>query len=201
MKRAILIHCWDGYPEYCWYPYAKHELETRGFQVQIPFLPDPLPSLERWLEKMKRIIGMPDEETFFIGHSLGCATILRYVQALPQDQKVGGIVLVVPFVDDMGYRLLNNFFVPALDYREIKKHCASVTVIASDNDPLVQNYHAETLRRHLHAELLIKHDGHFTESKATGVCRELPEVVGAIENMANQIKLTIHHHEKTRVYN
>ena len=30
MKRAIIVHCWDGYPEYCWYPYVKKELESKA---------------------------------------------------------------------------------------------------------------------------------------------------------------------------
>lgn len=40
MKRAIIIHCWEGYPEYCWYPYAKNKLEEKGFQVEVPAFPD-----------------------------------------------------------------------------------------------------------------------------------------------------------------
>lgn len=26
MKRAIIVHCWDGYPEYCWYQSVKKDL-------------------------------------------------------------------------------------------------------------------------------------------------------------------------------
>lgn len=31
MKRVILVHCWEGYPDYCWYPQTEKELEEKGF--------------------------------------------------------------------------------------------------------------------------------------------------------------------------
>jgi len=40
MKRVIIIHCWEGYPEYCWYQSVKKELENKGFQVEVPKMPE-----------------------------------------------------------------------------------------------------------------------------------------------------------------
>lgn len=36
MKKAILIHGWEGYPEEGWRPWLKGELEKHGFEVIIP---------------------------------------------------------------------------------------------------------------------------------------------------------------------
>jgi len=40
MKRAIIIHCWAGHPEYCWYLQTKKDLEELGFDVQVSTMPD-----------------------------------------------------------------------------------------------------------------------------------------------------------------
>jgi len=40
MKRAVLCHCWGGYPEFIWYPYFKAKLKDAGIKVDIPSMPD-----------------------------------------------------------------------------------------------------------------------------------------------------------------
>src|SRR3989344_2686921 len=41
VKRIIIIHCKGSHPNDIWYPWVKAELEKRGFEVQIPELPNP----------------------------------------------------------------------------------------------------------------------------------------------------------------
>lgn len=184
MKKAIIIHCWDGDPEYCWYPYVRHQLEIRGFEVKVPFFPEALPLLGEWLIKIKKVINSPDKNTFLIGHSLGGIAILKYLQALPPDQKVGGVVLVATFTDNMGFLPLANFFTKPLDYQAIKQHTKNFIVIASDNDPYVKFKHASILQRCLDAEVIWKHQEHFTETRNKIQCLELPEVVLAVEKLS-----------------
>jgi len=38
MKKAVLIHGWEGYPEEGWRPWLKEKLEANGFQVFVPAL-------------------------------------------------------------------------------------------------------------------------------------------------------------------
>ena len=58
MKRAIIVHCWSGYPEYCWYQSVKGELEKAGFKVEVPAMPDTdAPNLGKWLPKLKEVVG------------------------------------------------------------------------------------------------------------------------------------------------
>lgn len=97
-KRAFIIHGWDGYPEEGWFPWLKKELEKKGFVVSVPAMPEPgEPNIEAWVSHLAHIVGNVDENTFFVGHSIGCQAILRYLETLPENIKVGGAVFVAGF--------------------------------------------------------------------------------------------------------
>ena len=99
MKRCFIIHGWDGSPEEDWYPWLKQELEKKGFQVTVPAMPETnAPKIETWVTHLVRAVGQVDENTFLVGHSIGCQTILRYLEQLPMGQRVGGVVLVAGWV-------------------------------------------------------------------------------------------------------
>ena len=79
-KRVFIVHGWDGYPEEGWFPWLKKELEAKDFEVYVPQLPDAEnPRIYKWVPKLAEIVGVPDEQTYFIGHSMGCQTIARYL--------------------------------------------------------------------------------------------------------------------------
>src|SRR3989338_6493172 len=90
-KRAFIIHGWDGYPDEGWFPWLKAELEKNGFQVHVPAMPESAePKIETWVSHLSKAVGDVDENTYFVGHSIGCQTILRFLESLPADKKVGG---------------------------------------------------------------------------------------------------------------
>lgn len=189
MKRAIIVHCWDGTPNYCWYPQTKKELEDKGFKVDVPAMPETnLPKLSLWLPKLREIIGIPDENLFLIGHSAGVITILRYLESLETDKKIGGVVMVAGFTSDLGYKELTNFFEKPIDFEKIKKHCRKFIAINSDNDPYVDLKYADILKEKLGAKLIIKHQmGHFSgpvDNEAS--CTSLPEVSSSVFKMGDR---------------
>ncbi len=58
-------------------------------------MPSPsAPKIEEWVNKLKELVPNPDNETVFIGHSIGCQTILRYLEQLNLKTKVRKVVLV-----------------------------------------------------------------------------------------------------------
>src|SRR3990167_1700607 len=98
MKRIIIIHGWDGYPEEGWFPWLKKELKNQGLEVLVPQMPEPeAPKIENWVPKFSEIVGTPDENTYLVGHSMGCQTIVRYLEALPEGVKIGGAVFIGGF--------------------------------------------------------------------------------------------------------
>ena len=165
MKRVVIIHCWEGYPNYCWYPYTKKQLEEKGFEVKVPEFPDTEnPKQDKWVPYLTQQIGKPDEELFLVGHSVGCITIFRYLETLKENEKVGGVVLVAGFTDDLEYKELSNYFQTPIDFEKIKdKSKNGFIAIHSDNDPFVDLKHGEIFKKELDAEIIVKHDmGHFS---------------------------------------
>jgi len=183
MKRAIIIHCWEGYPEYCWYQRTKKELEAKGFKVDVPLMPNTdNPQLSEWLPHLKKIIGKPDENLYLIGHSLGNPTIFRYLETLRYTETIGGAVLVAGYSDDLGFKELSNFFRTPINFKNIKKHCKKFVAIHSDNDPYVSLSYGEEIKNKLGAELIIKHNmGHFSGAiESEKSCTSLPDVAKSL---------------------
>lgn len=189
MKRAIIVHCWDGYPKYCWYPQTKKELEKIGFEVQVPSMPEAnAPKLSLWLPKLQEVIKKPNENLFLIGHSSGCITILRYLETLEDNQRVGGVILVAGFTDNLGFEELKNFFQTPIDFDKIKTKSVHFITIHSDNDPYVPLKHADIFKEKLKAEVIIKHNmGHFSgPADKTESITSLPDVTESILEMSQQ---------------
>jgi len=116
-KRVFIVHGWDGYPEEGWFPWLKNELEAKDFEVSVPQLPEAkTPRIYNWVPALSKAVGTPDEQTYFVGHSIGCQTIARYLESLPEGVKVGGAVFVAGFFK----RLTNLEDDPKV--REIAKH-------------------------------------------------------------------------------
>lgn len=156
-KRVFIIHGWEGYPEEGWFPWLKNTLEKEGFRVYVPKMPNSQnPQLSEWLSHLQKIVINPDPSTYFVGHSLGCITILRYLENLPQNIKIGGAVLVAGFPEPIGYEELNSFFPAPLNYKKIKSHTSKFIAIHSDNDPYVTLQNGEILKEKLGAKLIIE---------------------------------------------
>ncbi|GBE17105.1 putative hydrolase YdeN [bacterium BMS3Abin15] len=186
MKKVVVIHCWEGYPEYCWYPYVKKTLEKKGYEVNVPAFPETdLPKLDKWLPKLQEAVGQPSENVILVGHSVGCITILRYLESLSEDQKIGGAILVAGYIGDLGYDELKNFFDSPVNFEKAKRHCENFIAIHSDNDPYVDLKHADIFKKELDAEIIIKHNAkHFSgPSDKEDSCTELPDVVDSIEKL------------------
>lgn len=187
MKKAIIVHCWDGFPEYCWYSSVKAELEKEGFEVIVPAFPETdMPKLDKWLPVLKEKVEEPNENVYLIGHSVGCITIMRYLESLEENQKVGGVVMVAGFTDNLGFEELKNFFTTEIDFENIKSKANRFVVIHSDDDPFVPLKHGDIFKENLDAELIIKHNKkHFSGAvDDEEACVELPDVVESVKKIS-----------------
>ncbi len=179
MPKAFLIHGWEGRPEEGWRPYLKKELTKKGFEVFVPAMPDTKnPKMSAWLKHLKKIAGSPTGQHYFVGHSLGCITILRYLESLKSREKTGGAVLVAGFTSNLGYKELSSFFARPINWRKIKSRCPKFTAIHSDNDPYASLHYADFFREKLGARIVIERNKkHF--SGGDGITK-LPSALQAV---------------------
>jgi uncharacterized protein len=182
MKRAFIIHGWDGSPEEGWFPWLKKRLEDKGYSVEVPAMPDPEePEIEAWVGKLEELVGEADADTFFVGHSIGCQTILRYLERLDADYKVGGVLMVagwmnlkpVVFEEEGAEEVARPWLDTPLDWKKVRQHCDNYAAIFSQDDPYVPIEDAGIFAKELGAKVVILNGLQHINGEA-GVT-ELPE--------------------------
>ncbi len=168
MKKVYIVHGYGGYPEKNWFPWLKSELEKLGVTVTVFKMPNTdTPQYSEWIPFLKeKIICNQDEEVCLVGHSLGCISILQYLNSITEDIKISGSILVAGFASPIHFTELNSFFDVPLNSEKIKKVCKNIIAINSDNDPHVPFNHAEELRDVFGAELITIHNGLHLNEKA-----------------------------------
>ncbi len=161
MKRVFVVHGWKSKPSSNWFPWLRAQLRLWPVEVQVLSMPDPeKPKREAWVKTIVKAVRVPDEDTFFVGHSLGGIAILRYLESLPKKTRVGGIVLVAGFPEPINRPEITTFFEKPLDYGKIRKIVRSnVVAIQSTNDPYVPFEHGKKLRDALAAKLIVIESG------------------------------------------
>ncbi len=182
-KRVILIHGWGGSPGHHWKPWLTKELQAKGFEVVEPQMPHTdTPVFSEWLAKLSEVVGTPDENTFIVGHSLGCVTVVRYVASLLGETKVGGVVLVAGFYTDINRgEKIRDFYTTQSEIEKAKEHCDKFVSIGSDTDEDVPMEKVAELNDALDGKLLVeKNKGHFCEEDGV---TELPSALDAILEM------------------
>lgn len=180
MKRVFLIHRWSGGPNDDWRPWLRMELEKKGYSVFTPEMPDTeVPVIEKWVNMIKEIVGTPDEETYFVGHSIGNQAILRYLEEIKA--KVGGAVFVAGWFnldnleDEETKEIARPWIEKPVDIEKVKKVLSKSTLIISDNDPFGYFEYNKEKFFELGSKIIILHNaGHITD---TSGYKELPEAL------------------------
>lgn len=180
-KRIFIIHGWGATPDSDWYPWVAQELEAKGHEVIVPPMPETeTPTINAWVDRITKVVGRPDENTFFIGHSIGCQAILRYLSQLI-DTHVGGVVCVAGFFTlqnlEEGERpIATPWLTTPLDFAKARNAAPSIIAFFSDNDqyvPLAEN--KKIYEQELGADALVLHSkGHFTSDD---MVTEMPEIL------------------------
>lgn len=188
-KRVFIIHGWGGNPHEAWLPWLKTELEKEGFVVEVPTMPQTNePTIAVWVEYLAKTVGEPDNDTYFVGHSIGCQAIMRYLATL-EDTKVGGCVFVAGWFklenmeDATEEKIAEPWLTTPIDFAKVRAATPNITVILSDNEPygaVAEN--KELFEKALGATVHVEHNkGHFSEDNGI---TELPEALEAIQAMS-----------------
>lgn len=180
MKKVYLIHRWEGGPSSePWFEWLKQELPKMNIKIDALEMPHPeTPKIEEWVGYLMNTIKEIDEETYFIGHSIGCQTIMRYLEKLPENIKIAGCIFVAGFFNlpnletqeekDIAKPWLEN----PINFEKIKDHTNNFLAIFSRDDPEVDVSDSELFKDKLGAKIILNdNEEHFNETK------EIPEIL------------------------
>ncbi len=163
-KKLIIVHGFEGSPEHGWYPWLKGEVERKGWEAHAPTLPNTNdPQVHEWLPTLTQATGKVDENTYMVGHSLGCITILRFLETMKDGESIGGAIFVAGFDNSLGNRKIEGFFQAPVNWEKAKRACKKFVVINSEDDPQVPVDNSVRLKNNLDAKKMVVNGyRHFT---------------------------------------
>ena len=184
--KIYLIHGWGGSPNSeAWFGWLKKQCKEKRWELILPEMPDTdNPTIENWVGKLKQI-AEPDEQTIFIGHSMGCQTILRYLETLPENVKINRCVFVAGFLNllETAYEteeerpIAKPWIETPINFDKVKTHCQNFLAIFSTDDDCVPVSDSKLFKQKLAAKIIIKEkQGHFNETQ------EIPELIDFLLN-------------------
>lgn len=171
MKRVFLIHCWEGTKEDGWYPWLDKELNSNETEVIRFNMPNTeAPDIRKWVDTLKNRVDTLDENTYFIGHSIGCQTILRYLQE-QEITNIGGILLVAPWLellpkaieDEVSLKIAKPWLEKDIDFEKIKHFTTNIYCIFSDDDYFVPINQATYFKEKINSiNTIVTNKGHIS---------------------------------------
>ena len=170
MATIILIHGAFGNPEENWFPWLKTELESSGHKVIAPTFPTPNnQSLDSWRQAWKNQKIILDQDTIFVGHSLGPVFIFDLLQNQQISNPIKASFLVAPFLSKLknpDFDPVNKTFIEnPINWQTVKQNCEVFKAYVSDNDPYVPMEISKEVTTNLNINpIIVNGAGHFNES-------------------------------------
>ncbi len=189
MKNVLILHGAANNSQGNWFPWLKSELESRGYKVWVPDLPnDNKPVLKEWLETIFSNRDWKfDQDSLLVGHSSGATLILRILEKLPEKTKINKAILVagpldkgnIPAIWDLKEGITRVPF----NWQKIKNKAKEVVLIYSDNDPYdCGQRHGKVIQSKIGGRLIVKkEEAHFNLEKSSKYI-EFPELLEYIDS-------------------
>ena len=81
-----------------WSGWLADETRKCGFDFKLLSMPDIMyPEVDQWLSFLEKQNIDIDNNTYFVGHSLGCITIARFLEKLPSKSIARGCIFIAGF--------------------------------------------------------------------------------------------------------
>ncbi|MDD3119913.1 MAG: class I tRNA ligase family protein [Candidatus Gracilibacteria bacterium] len=175
--KVLILHGLGDTNQNNWHPWLKKELEKYGVEVFAPNLINPLePILEDHLKQLEEYKDRIDENTIIIGHSLGCVTVLHFVDKF--NLKPAKIINISPSFNKMNLEFsalssekiqkakepLKIYTNISIDYAKVTKNVGEIITYISEDDPFmdfkkVKEYYTSNFKNVSFREF--KDKGHF----------------------------------------
>lgn len=184
MKRAVILHGTDGSPDINWIPWAKSQLELRGYDVYVPQLPECHTPNRFTYDEFLRRSGWDFRDNLLIGHSSGATAMLNLLSA-DWFPAVDTVILVGTFLNEdkvSGVEWyesgqFDQLFPESFDVDKIRSKAREFVLIHGTDDPYCGYDTAEDFCRQLDGVFVPVEGGRHL----SGDRKELPEVLPFIE--------------------
>lgn len=182
MKKIYLVHCWDGTSSDGWYPWLEEKINDQNIKLIKFDMPNTAnPKIEEWVDYLNSKVDLLNEETYFIGHSIGCQTILRYLET-KEITMIGGILFVAPWLDllpeaiedEDSYNTAQPWINTPIDFEKVKQFTNNISCIFSYNDYFVSIEQEKEFRNKLNANIIIVNNkGHISQDDDVNDLQEI----------------------------
>jgi len=156
IKRFVLIVGRGATPESNFYPWLKQQLEKRGYDVQIPAIPNgKIASDDEQTDFVIANVKL-DSETAVIGHSFGGVIALRLLE---RGIKLGQVTFVAAplsgvFLDGKSRPNLSKALQRGFDFKSIKENCERFVGMYDIRDHVIPMSDGEMLLKNVEGTLL-----------------------------------------------
>jgi predicted alpha/beta hydrolase family esterase len=145
-------------PNSHWIPWIKNELEKRKINVVVVLMPKPwILDYTLWKNEFEKY--NLDNKTILIGHSAGCAFLVRYLG--DSKNKINKLILVAPWKipEKEDEKKFYNYKVNDL----VKKNIDKIVTFTSNNEEEKGKKSLDIFYNKLGGEIIsLKNHGHFT---------------------------------------
>lgn len=192
MKKVYLVHCWGGTSDDGWYPWIAEKLTDNKIEVVKFDMPNTeLPTISSWVEMLNSEVDNLDENVYFIGHSISCQTIMRYLES-KDITKIGGMLFVTPWLDllpkaiedEESYNIAYPWLNEPINFDKIKKFTNNIYCIFSDDDYFVSLEQEKEFKNKLGANtIIVSNKGHISQDDNV---YELQEILDLSKKMLDK---------------
>lgn len=141
-RNCIIVHGCPSDPEKAmdperrtynkhWMPWLQRELIAQGIPTEIPLMPNPwAPNYEAFKTAFEKYTI--DEGTILVGHSCGCAFLVRWLGETKR--KIAKLILVAPWkIPDEGDEGRKKFYLYPID-ELIPSRVGEIVIFTSNNE-------------------------------------------------------------------
>lgn len=143
-----------------WRPWLMKELNERGIKVDGPMMPEPwAPDYEKFKQEFEKC--EVNDETILVGHSCGCAFLVRWLGETKR--KIAKLILVAPWkIPDGEDEKLKDFYNYPID-ESIKDRVGQIVMFTSDDEEDDGKESVKIFHQALGGKVIeLKGHGHFT---------------------------------------
>ena len=161
-----------------WIPWIKKELISRGIKTETPLMPNPWePDYEAFEKEFEKY--EVSENTILIGHSCGCAFLVRWLGE--SKQKIKKLILIAPWkIADKEDEFRPEFYTYSID-KTIKSRVDEVLMFTADDEEGNGKKSLQIFHEALGGKIIeLKDRGHYTLGDMG--TEEFPELLEEIIN-------------------